>query len=73
MHFLLLFYYRVASLSGTQNSLTITGFPAQNLTFFPDLRERLLECTRKNSVQDQDLDQDHDFTLDFNTRPTFHT
>ena len=26
-----------------------------------------------NSVQDQDLDQDHDFTLDFNTRSTFHT
>ena len=24
-----------------------------------------------NPVQDQD--QDHDFTLDFNTRPTFHT
>ena len=27
----------------------------------------------QNSVQDQDLNQDHDFTLDFNTRPTFHT
>ena len=27
----------------------------------------------RNSVQDQDLDRDHDFTLDFNTRPTFHT
>ena len=30
-------------------------------------------CENRNSVQDQDLDQDHDFTLDFNTRPTFHT
>ena len=30
-------------------------------------------CENQNSVQDQDLDQDHDFTLDFNTRPTFHT
>ena len=28
-------------------------------------------CENQNSVQDQD--QDHDFTLDFNTRPTFHT
>ena len=28
-------------------------------------------CKNQNSVQDQD--QDHDFTLDFNTRPTFHT
>ena len=23
--------------------------------------------------QNPDQDQDHDFTLDFNTRPTFHT
>ena len=30
-------------------------------------------CENQNSVQDRDLDQDHDFTLDFNTRPTFHT
>ena len=30
-------------------------------------------CENQNSVQDQDLDQDHDFTLNFNTRPTFHT
>ena len=28
-------------------------------------------CENQNSVQDQD--QDHDFALDFNTRPTFHT
>ena len=28
-------------------------------------------CENQNSVHDQD--QDHDFTLDFNTRPTFHT
>ena len=28
-------------------------------------------CENINSVQDQD--QDHDFTLDVNTRPTFHT
>ena len=28
-------------------------------------------CVSQNSVQDQD--QDHDFTLDFNPRPTFHT
>ena len=28
-------------------------------------------CENQNSVQDQD--QDHDFTLDFNTRPIFHT
>ena len=28
-------------------------------------------CQNPNPVQDQD--QDHDFTLDFNTRPTFHT
>ena len=27
-------------------------------------------CENKNSVQNQD--QDHDITLDFNTRPTFH-
>ena len=30
-------------------------------------------CKNRNSVQDQDFDQDHDYTLDFNTRPTFHT
>ena len=30
-------------------------------------------CENRNSVQEQDLDQDHDFTLDFNTKPTFHT
>ena len=30
-------------------------------------------CENWNSVQDQDLNQDHDFTLNFNTRPTFHT
>ena len=30
-------------------------------------------CENQNSVQDQDLDQDHDSTLDFKTRPTFHT
>ena len=30
-------------------------------------------CENQNSVQDQDLDQDHNFTLDSNTRPTFHT
>ena len=30
-------------------------------------------CENENSVQDQNYDQDHDFTLDFNTRPTFHT
>ena len=30
-------------------------------------------CENQNSVQDQDLDQDHDFTLDFITRPTFNT
>ena len=28
-------------------------------------------CENQNSSQDQD--QDNDFTLDFNTRPTFHT
>ena len=28
-------------------------------------------CQNQNPVQD--LDQDHDFTSDFNTRPTFHT
>ena len=28
-------------------------------------------CENQNSVQDQD--QDHDFTLDFNIRPTFYT
>ena len=27
----------------------------------------------QNPVQDEDRDQDHDFTLDFNTRLTFHT
>ena len=30
-------------------------------------------CENQNSSQDQDQDQNHDFTLDFNTRPTFHT
>ena len=30
-------------------------------------------CENKNWVEDQDQDQDDDFTLDFNTRPTFHT
>ena len=30
-------------------------------------------CGNQNSSQDQDQDQDHYFTLDFNTRPTFHT
>ena len=29
-------------------------------------------CENLNSVQDHDQDQDHDITLDFNTRPTFH-
>ena len=28
-------------------------------------------CENQNSLQNQD--QDHDITLDFNTRPTFHT
>ena len=27
----------------------------------------------QNPVQDEDQDQDHGFTLDFNTRPTFQT
>ena len=30
-------------------------------------------CENPNSVQDQDQDQGHVFTLDFNTRPPFHT
>ena len=30
-------------------------------------------CENQNSVQNQDQDQDHGITLDFNTRPTFHT
>ena len=30
-------------------------------------------CENRNSPQDQNLDQDHDFTFDFNTRPTFYT
>ena len=30
-------------------------------------------CENQNSVQNEDQDQDHDITLDFNTRPTFHT
>ena len=30
-------------------------------------------CENQNSVQNQDQDQDHEITLDFNTRPTFHT
>ena len=30
-------------------------------------------CENQNSVEDQDQNQNHDFTLDFNTRPTFHT
>ena len=30
-------------------------------------------CENQNSVQNQDQDQNHDITLDFNTRPTFHT
>ena len=30
-------------------------------------------CENKNSIQDQGQDQDHGITLDFNTRPTFHT
>ena len=30
-------------------------------------------CENQNSVQNQDQDQDHDITLDFITRPTFHT
>ena len=28
---------------------------------------------RQNQNPVQDQDQDHDFTLDFKTRPTFHT
>ena len=27
----------------------------------------------QNPVQEEDQDQDHDFILDINTRPTFHT
>ena len=30
-------------------------------------------CEHQNSVPNQDQDQYHDITLDFNTRPTFHT
>ena len=30
-------------------------------------------CQNQNPAQDQDQHQDYDFTLDFNTRPTFHT
>ena len=30
-------------------------------------------CENQNSVQDHDQDQDHDFTVDSNIRPTFHT
>ena len=30
-------------------------------------------CENQISVQNQDQDQDHDITLDFTTRPTFHT
>ena len=30
-------------------------------------------CENQNSVQNHDQDQDHDFTLDFNTGYTFHT
>ena len=30
-------------------------------------------CQNQHPVQDQNQDRDHDFTLDFNTRPTFHT
>ena len=30
-------------------------------------------CENQNSVQDQGQDQDHGITLDFNTRPRFHT
>ena len=30
-------------------------------------------CENQNSVQNQNQDKDHDITLDFNTRPTFHT
>ena len=30
-------------------------------------------CENQNSVQDEDQDEDHNITLDFNTRPTFHT
>ena len=30
-------------------------------------------CENQNSVQNQNQDRDHDITLDFNTRPTFHT
>ena len=39
----------------------------------PKPTKKTTKITKKNSVQDQDLDQDHEFTLDFNTRPTFHT
>ena len=30
-------------------------------------------CENQISVQNQDQDQDHDITLDFTTRPIFHT
>ena len=40
-----------------------TKFSVVSQTFFQN----------RNPVQDEDQDQDHDFTLDFNTRPTFHT
>ena len=30
-------------------------------------------CQNQNPVQNQVQDQDHDYTLGFNTRPTFHT
>ena len=30
-------------------------------------------CENQHFVQNQDQDHDHDITLDFNTRPPFHT
>ena len=30
-------------------------------------------CENQNYGQDQDQNPDHDFTLNFNTRPTFYT
>ena len=37
----------MATISWTSNSLTSISFPRQNLTFFPEHRERLLRCKRK--------------------------
>ena len=71
-HFFQIFFFRIRSSIRISLSKLITRVMSCVLkipTKFGSVPQSF--CQNQNPVQDQDLD--HDFTLDFNTRPTFHT